>query len=414
MTVETNVTCEEYELSLEQNEFLKEYEWWMEIFGNLPIGIIGVFLNSVTLLVLSTSSMRGHFFNRLLSILAIFDTIYLSCEISEILRHIYGTSGQMYACIRFTYPVRNMCMCSSILMTTALALERYEALKKPVEYYNRGSNNLNRRVLYYVWPILTFSTIYYTPKFLELNVKDAISCTNVTNTSTVPILEAIHTEITKNYIDVNCTTAHQLIPTELRMNPRYVFWYINVSNILFTAILPLCGLCYLNFIIHKSLKSFMSRQPSQQANLLHVRETRKLDHVVNRTYIQFWIVVIFVLSHTLRIVLSVHEFLNLDRFKMIQEKDCHNAGKLWVRIVVPISQFLIILSPSANFFIYSYFDPTFQKVLQEAWLYFKNMRQRVRENMNILRVERYGQNIHSTINQTENIELSNMHINIRI
>ena len=65
MTVETNVTCEEYELPLEQNEFLKEYEWWMEMLGNLPIGIAGVFLNSVALLVLSTSSMRGHFFNRL-------------------------------------------------------------------------------------------------------------------------------------------------------------------------------------------------------------------------------------------------------------------------------------------------------------------------------------------------------------
>ena len=411
MAVETNGTCEEYQLSLEQNEFLTDYEWWVEMLGNLPIGIAGVFLNSVALLVLSTSSMWGHFFNRLLSILAIFDTIYLSCEISEVLRHLYHTSGQMYACIHFTYPVRNMCMCSSILMTFSLALERYEALKNPVEYHNRCANNIKRRVLYYVLPILTFSTVYYTPKFLELNVKDVISCTNNTNTSIVPILDEIHTEITKN---ASCTAAYQLIPTELRMNHHYVFWYINVSNILFTAILPLCGLCYLNFIIHKSLKSFMSRQPSRQANSSYGRDNRKHDHVVNRTYIQFSIVVIFILSHTLRIVLSIHEFLNLDRFKLIQEKGCHNAEKLWVRIVVPISQFLIILSPSANFFIYSYFDPTFQNVLQEAWLYFKNMRQRVRENMNILRVERYGQNIHSTINQTENIELSNMHSNIRI
>ena len=409
MTVETNVTCEEYQLSVEQNEFLKEYEWWMEIFGNLPIGIIGVFLNSVALLVLSTSSMRGHFFNRLLSILAILDTIYLSCEISEILRHLYHTSGQMYACVRFTYPVRNMCMCSSILMTNALALERYEALKNPVEYHNRGSNNLKRRLLCYVMPILTFSTIYYVPKFLELNVKDVISCTNDTNTSNLTIMEEIPTEITKN---VNCTMAHQLIPTELRMNHHYVFWYINVSNILFTAIMPLCALGYLNFVIHKSLKSFMRRQPSRQTNSSNGRENRKLDHVVNRTYIQFSIVVIFVLCHTLRIVLSIDDFLNLDRFKLIQEKGCHNANKLWFRIVVPISQLLIILSPSANFFIYSFFDPTFQNILKEAWLYFKNMRQRVRENMNVIRVERYGQNIHSTINQTENIELSNMNSNI--
>ena len=178
--------------------------------------------------------------------------------------------------------------------------------------------------------------------------------------------------------------------------------------------MPLCALCYLNFIIHKSLKSFMSRLPSRQAKSSNDRENRKLDHVVNRTYIQFSIVVIFVLSHTLRIILSIDEFLNLDRFKLIQQQGCHNADKLWVRIAVPISQFLIILSPSANFFIYSYFDPTFQNVLKEALLYFKNMRQRVRENMNILQVERYGQDIHSTINQTQNIELSNINRNIRI
>ena len=419
MTVETNVTCEEYQLSLEQNKNLKDYEWGMEIFGNLPIAMAGVFLNSVAVLVLSTSSMHGHFFNRLLSILAIFDTIYLSCEISEVLRHIYSTSGQMYACTRFTYPVRNLCMFSSILMTNALALERYGALKNPVEYHNRASNNINRRLLYYVLPILTFSTVYYTPKFLELNVKDVISCTNDTNTSNLTILEETHTEVTKN---VNCTTAYHLIPTELRMNQHYVFWYMNVSNVLFTAIMPLCALGYLNFSVHKSLKGFMKRQPSQQSNSSNGRENRKLDHVVNRTYIQFSIVVIFVLSHTLRIVLDINEFLNLDRFKLIQEKGCHNADKLWFRIAVPISQFLIILSPSANFFIYSFFDPSFQNVLQECWISFKNMGQRVRENMDrlirenmdMLRVDHYGQNIHSTINQTENIELSNMNSNIRI
>ena len=139
---ETNVTCEDVELTAEQGKFLKNCAWWIEVCGNLPIAIIGVVLNVIAVLVLSTSSMRSNFFNRLLFILAIFDSLYLVCEISEVFRHRYPTFGQQHAFVNFVYPIRSVFMCSSIFMTIALTIERYQAITNPIEYRARGSSNM--------------------------------------------------------------------------------------------------------------------------------------------------------------------------------------------------------------------------------------------------------------------------------
>ena len=133
---ETNITCADVDLSPEQSTFLRDYLWWMRNFGNLPVVMAGIFLNSIVLIVLSTSSMRTHFFNRLLFCLAIFDNIYLSCEISEIFRHLYQTPEQFYFFIWFIYPFRNMFMFCSAYMTIALAHERYQAITNPAEILN--------------------------------------------------------------------------------------------------------------------------------------------------------------------------------------------------------------------------------------------------------------------------------------
>ena len=397
MSGETNVLCEQYELSPEQKEFFTDYDWWFEVFGNLPIEIIGVFLNSIALLVLLTSSMRSNFFNRLLSVLAIFDTIYLLCEISEVLRHQYRTYGQIYACIHITYPLRHVLMCSSIFMTIALSFERYQALTNPVQYRNRGSANMTRGLLYYVLPILAFSTLYYIPKFLELSVDEFISCTNGTVT---PLKEVIYTESTQY---VNCTREYQLIPTELRMDHNYVLWYINVSNIMLTAIMPIFTLGYLNFKIHTSLKIFMKRRSS-----LGGRERSNQDNDVKRTFIQLSIVIIFVLCHTLRIVLNIDQFINLNKFKEIQEKGCYQADRVWFRIVAPISQFLILINSSGNFFIYLFFDPTFRNNLQQVWICIKNMTPWNGENEDVRREDSHRRDVVSRHDPNENIELSNM------
>ena len=388
---ETNITCEDVDLSPEQSTFLKDYLWWMRNLGNLPVGVAGIFLNSIALIVLLTSSMRSHFFNRLLFCLAIFDNIYLSCELSEIFRHRYQTSEQFYSFIWLIYPVRNMFMFCSAYMTIALAHERYQAITNPVEYRNRDSQNMMRRLSCYVLPILTFSFLYYCPKFLDLNVGGLMKCMNGTKTTVISIQEGVNPESTRYD---NCTKQFRLIPTELRINHHYILWYINISNMVLTAILPVSMLIFLNCRTYKSLNRFNQRRPSQPENVLAGRESRNRDNDVKKTLILFWIVIVFILCHALRILLNMEEFLRLTRYLDIREKGCSHGFKFSFSVLVPVSQLFIIINSSVNFFIYSFFDPAFKKVLSQA-IVIKSVI--LRNNGNI----------------TENIEMPSMNNNCR-
>ena len=377
MDNEANVTCEDVDLSPEQSTFLRDYLWWMRNFGHLPVGLAGIFLNSIALIVLSTSSMRTHFFNRLLFCLAIFDNIYLSCEISEVFRHLYQTSEQFYSFIWFIYPVRNMFMFCSAYMTIALAHERYQAITNPVEYRNRDSQNMMRRLSWYVLPILTCSFCYYCPKFLDLNVGGLIKCMNGTRTTTISIPDGVNPESTQYD---NCTKQFRLTPTELRINHHYILWYINISNMILTAILPVSILIFLNCRTYKSLNRFNQRRPSQPENVLAGRESRNRDNDVKKTFILFWIVIVFILCHALRILLNIEEFLGLTRYLDIREKGCSHGFKFWFSVLVPVSQLFIIINSSVNFFIYSSFDPAFKKVLRQV-IIIKSVILRNNENM---------------------------------
>ena len=178
-------------------------------------------------------------------------------------------------------------------------------------------------------------------------------------------------------------------------------------------LLPFCDFLYLYSRIYASLKSFRQRQPSQSTNSSSGRERRNNANDVKKTFILFWIVVVFVVCHALRIILNVDEFVNLTRFKEIREKGCSNDSKTWVQIAVPINQLLITFNSSANFFIYCIVDPAFQNVLRQAFVI-----RSVIQRYNDPNIDQNGvpqrRNETSGRNETENIELSNMNRDIRV
>jgi hypothetical protein len=171
-------------------------------------------------------------------------------------------------------------------------------------------------------------------------------------------------EVTRdNRYNNNCTIEYSLMPTDLRMDHHYVLWYMNISNLILTAFIPLGVLMYLNCKIYLSLNQFMQRQPSAGTNTS--RRQQLTD--VKKTFILFSIVAIFVICHSLRIILNVDEFLNLTTFKEEQEKGCDGV-KFWAQVILPLNQLLIIINASANFFIYVFFDKGFQQVLQQVFI----------------------------------------------
>ena len=392
-----NTTCSYTELSPEENDFLETYTWWVEMFGNLFIGIVGVILNFITMIVLSTSTMRNNFFNRLLICLAVFDNLYLFCEISEVFRLWHYTFVQQHAFAAFVYPIRSVFLCCSIYMTIVLTLERYQAITSPVEYRARGRVNMTRRLLTYVMPVLVTSLFYYAPKFLDLEVVESVVCKNANSQSTDT--SELNDETTE---PSNCTLEYALTPSTLRTNHHYVLWYINISNLLLTAFIPVGILIYLNCKIYFSLNNFIQRQPSMSgAPFESTGSCRRQQMVdVKKTFILFSIVAVFVLCHSLRFILNVDEFLNLTKFIEEQENGC-DSPKFWDSVLVPLNQILIIINASAHFFIYVFFDHGFQHVLQQIFVIKSEIQQhKVTIGTN------NGNHGTQGNNHTENIELN--------
>ena len=379
----TNLICNRTILTRDQEMYFQNYTWWIETVGNLCCGSIGLFLNSVTIHVFSSASnfSKKTFFHRLLICLAIFDTLYIMCEISEVFRHRYKTFYQLEIFVNFVYPIRNIFMLSSVYMTVLLAFERYQAIANPVQYRLKSvKTKMNHQLLSYVMPGVVFTIIFYLPKFFELDVGEKHQCNDLRNETSLHINDSVDQVILKGIKEV-CKVKYFLVPTKLRRNHIYVFWYIIVSNLTLTIILPMCVLTFLNCKIISSLMKFSERKHSLTSlNACTMKDLNCPNYGLrtfkpstadrNKILILFLISILFAFSHSLRVVLNVDEFI-LRMNEMTKNQSCPSS-RIWIRYVGPFNQLLIILNSSLNFFIYAFFDNGFQNVLKHRLKIDKN------------------------------------------
>ena len=71
------------------------------------------------------------------------------------------------------YPLRNISMTASILMTVAIAHERYDAIRQPVQYREMmvDSDVRRKHFMKYIMTIILISVVFNIPKFFELRVQ---------------------------------------------------------------------------------------------------------------------------------------------------------------------------------------------------------------------------------------------------
>ena len=180
-TNDTNVSCVlPHSITENQWMFYNEILWWLEGFGSVLVGSIGIVLNLITICVLLGSELAASFFNWLLVCLAMFDSLLLVNGILEACRsHIGSTNFHTYMFVVFLYSFRSGIMCGSIYTTVLLALERYNAIVRPTSHqghsFQSGKQSLNQyfklhwmRLLKYIGPIIILSTLFYIPKRFEL------------------------------------------------------------------------------------------------------------------------------------------------------------------------------------------------------------------------------------------------------
>ena len=413
---ETNLSCNITHFTREQIMHFQDYKWWVETIGNLCCGAIGVFLNSITIHIFSSPSLRKNFFNRLLICLAIFDILYISCEISEVFRHRHNTFLQQSIFVNFVYPIRNVFMFSSVYMTLVLAFERLQAITDPMKFRIRGvRTSINQELCTHVLPGVIFAVIYYLPKFFELEVgRIRKQCNHFDNMTSISINGTAEEAINMGATGI-CTSKYIVVPTNLRRNHVYVFWYIIVSNLTLTALIPLCVLTFLNGKIILSLKKISKNKQSLKASNSPTKSDLPIttnnclnpSHLatdVKKTFILFSIVVLFAVCHSLRVAFNIDEFIF--RMRQITNNEGCCYSRIWTKYVGPFNQLFIILNSSLNFFIYALFDCGFQQVLRERL----KMNFNEEDNKNINREKRRS-TLHTDIIANNAIELSNLNIN---
>ena len=363
----SHFNCESYtDISESKWLFYNVYVWWVEGIGSIFTGVIGIFFNITTICVLLSTDLSASFFNWLLVCLSLFDAIFLLSGILEAFRsHIGSTNIHNLLFVEFLYPLRGALMCCSIYTTVILALERYNALVHPVSHQGIGPKPTSRkiqmlknhfhlhlcRLLKYIGPIVVLSVAFYVPKRLELELR--IENTSCANISTVQ----------------NCGMEYIIELTGLRSNNHYNLWYLNVATLLITAAIPLVMLTYLNINVYLKFKEYIARQPLAIAaatstlaladsHLHKVARKRKKD-MVQKTRILFSIVILFGLSHVLRVILNIEEFVTLDNQRRAKEMGCEWL-QYWTIIAAPISHLLLQINSSINFFIYCFFNKSFR------------------------------------------------------
>lgn len=337
-------------------ELSDEFSWWFEGVGLTTVAGYGVFLNWLAISILKTPKLSC-FFNHLLCCLAVFDINFL---LSSMLYHLAVFEPNIlsyhWTTTFFIYvisPLRSMVMLCSIYMTVALSYDRYKAVSNPAEYKiqertaSSSSCGQLTRPIAYTSVIIFFSILFYLPKFFDLETKQNIRPCKSTNETFVN--------------DTNCNVVEYSIQgTALRNNDKFILWYVNIANFLFTVAIPVFSLTYFNIMIYRKVKVFIRRQPSaRDGKLSNAQKERSKE--IQQAYQLFGIVFLFIACHALRVILNIDELVNAHK----KHGKC-DLPRNWSRAIIPpIAHFMLSLNSSTNFFVYCFFNKVFRVILKE-------------------------------------------------
>lgn len=331
-----------------------QLSYWLEGVGILIVGSLGILLNTASVCILLTKELVDSHFNNLVVSLAIVDNMFL---LSSVLYHVPGAfeldieHTYIYRRIlsSFLYPTIHTTLYCSTYMTVILALDRYNSVSQPSKYKS-ATRRINQAiyVLQYTLPVILFSAVFNIPKYFDLKIKELVEV-KMSNF---------------NMSTSNTSFTYALAKTDLRMNQTYVFWYVNVANFVVTCFIPLVCLIYLNGNMYRLRKKFLERQRKRRKSSVAFNDARKRQNIISaksntqQAIILHSIVIVFVICHSLRIVLNIEEWINIKA----SERGCY---RFWTMLAKPVAHLLLQINSSANFVIYFVLNKTFTNVLRQ-------------------------------------------------
>ena len=360
-TYDDNGTCK-YDLTQRQEEFCCKLTNYTEVYGRCIVCMCGLVFNAMAVFLFSNKKLSNVFFNRLLLCLVIVDSVYIILGIAEIWIITTPNFNALFAFFFIVKPVRDSTMCCAIYMTVLLAFERYRAVGKLS--FNRIHNSTTvswLKVIKLVGPVILFSILFKLPSFGEITIETIKerNDSNNTNSSSIVLSEKLLND------DGVFSTTTRIIVSTWRQNHLYVMLYKTIANIIVTGPLPLVLLSYFNFYIYKNRQIFLERRRTLFDSR---REHRTTNNEAYQTITLFAIVITFVSCHILRIILDIYNWINHETQFDELGKGCRYGEQYWALLVAPISELLLRINSSINFFIYWAFNTSFRSVIYSHML----------------------------------------------
>ena len=154
---------------------VEEIEYYVEGVALCTVAIIGLLANIATIFILFKQKSSENTFNSLLICLFLFDAVILLTGILwsfQAYLELFSTA-QIILYPILIYPLKNISMTASIFMTVAIAHERYDAIRQPVQYRQMMIDLDVRRkhFMKYILTIVLISLIFNVPKFFEIKIQ---------------------------------------------------------------------------------------------------------------------------------------------------------------------------------------------------------------------------------------------------
>ena len=346
---------------------------FLELEGRMIICVIGITFNTIAIILLFDRKLSKEIFNRLLISLVFMDNAYLLIGILEVWVNAMEkpTFDVLWLYFYFIRSIRGMIMCSIIYTTVILAYQRYMYVTRPLNSGIRNQQHVGatwQQVSKYIGPVILLSFVFELPVVFEVATKrySELDLNIHVNTTFIVLSEKIENNGANDIVT-------KLIVSELRSNDIYVLFYMNIANMVVTGIIPVLVLGFFNFFVIRGMWKFQGKRSLRRQESLHrdenkeSQEDKELKNQRNQTIILLSIVIIFLVCHSLRIILNFHDLVTHKNMFQSSENDCRHGHPYWVNIAHPISETFLKLNSVANFFIYCTFNNRFRKVAKKKF-----------------------------------------------
>ena len=342
----------EFQLQVEEHHLSDQVKFIIEGILLLVVGIIGLFGNTVCIIMFSRLRLQLKF-HRLMILLFVYENIYLMFTLlvfsvpqlsenyrSRFLKHL----------VPIILPVVQIALTGSVYTTLAISLERYLVVCRP--FYAISHKPLTTKA--YVLTIILFSIFFNLPKFFELKTCHVIEVRNVFEHDN----HELNFTLKSNPKDNGNCTKEGYKATDLRLNTVYYSIYLFWMNLIFMGIVPYATLLTLNSSIFNDLRLHLKHR--RECSVLECKSGHNGEKIFNECCIPLQpfsitkknqmllaktnlaMVLSFILCHSLRWIPNIYEYMY---------EQMYDDGS-WVQIVEYLSHLLITLSSSVNSYIY--------------------------------------------------------------